>query len=149
MRLLFIALFLSAQVVSATAQQQSAPAAEPEAARLLIAVAGNDKGAAFLRHAKSTMERLRGRVISAERTRNTVLKRDETKIVLAFDSTDAAGDFMNTLAGAGGTGGASGESGSNYQCVKEGMSKVCYFRFGDYRFVCVQTYKHSGVCGQI
>lgn len=155
MRIIFIALLLSAQAISSIAAPVARPAATAavaETTRLTVVVAQGDKGAAFIREAKPTLDRLQGQVVSAEVRRNPVLGRDETYLVLSFNSPEASDNFMLTLAGGGSapTAGNTPESGSNYNCSDSGMEKICYFRFGNYRFVCVQAKgAASGSCVQM
>lgn len=153
MKLMLIALLLSVQFVSGVAPQPrttATTAAPAEAARLMVVVAAGDKGAAFLREVKPTLDRLRGRVVSAEGRRNPVLDRDETQIVLSFESAEGANNFMTTLSGGGGGGGATEGHSSTHSCSNNGMEEVCYFRFGSYRFVCVKANgAASGTCLQM
>ncbi|HEY9405341.1 MAG TPA: hypothetical protein VIQ24_22010 [Pyrinomonadaceae bacterium] len=154
MRIIIIALLLSTQAISSIAAPVARPAATAaaETTRLTVVVAQGHKGAAFLREAKPTLDRLQGQVVSAEVRRNPVLGRDETYIVFSFNSPEASNNFMLTLAGGGSapTAGNTPESGSNYNCSDSGMEKICYFRFGNYRFVCVQAKgAASGSCVQM
>lgn len=146
MKMMCVALLLFVSFLSGIAQP---PAASPTAGatQLQLVVVGSDKGAAFLREVQPTLDQLRGRVVSAEGHRNTVLNRDETNLRLSFDTAEAANNFMMKLSGGGS---ATEGSTSSYSCSDNGMSKVCYFRFGNYRFVCVQANgAASGTCLQM
>lgn len=121
-------------------------------AKLLIVVAGSDKGASFLREAKPTLDRLKGSVLSAKQGRNSILNRDETTVVLSFPGAEAANSFMFGLAGAGGTGPLEGNipDGPNHHCEPHNeatLTQVCTFKFGSYTFWCINTYG-SGSCFQ-
>ena len=143
--LLFSVLF-SAQFVTTGAQTSSSIPASGTAVELLMVVAENDQGAAFLRAAQPVLERLEGRVLSVKQVRNPGLGREETMIALSFASAEGANNFMMTLSGS--QPGEDETSGSSHSCHQDGSKKVCYFYFGSYRFVCIKYDGAEGVCGQ-
>lgn len=150
MRLMCIALLLSMLFVPGIARQTAAPAAGTT--KLMILVAGSDRGASFLREAKPTLDRMNGSVLSTSQIRNLALNRDETKIVLSFPTVDATNTFMLGLAGGGGSAPTEDQipKGSNYNCEPHDAAlstQVCRFYFGNYRFICINK-AGEGVCAQ-
>lgn len=150
MRLMCIALLLSMLFVSGFARQTATPPAG--STKLLVLVAGSDRGAGFLREAKPTLDRLKGSVSSTKQIRNLAQNRDEAMVVLSFPTAQAANSFMLGLAGGGGSAPTEGNipDGPNHHCEPhepDTLTQVCYFKFGNYRFICINIYG-TGTCGQ-
>lgn len=149
MRLMCIALLLSMLFVPGMARQTATPPAGTT--QLMILIAGSDRGAGFLREARPTLDRLKGSVLSTRQIRNPAQNRDEAMIVLSFPTAQAANSFMLGLSGDGGSAPTEGQipDGPNHSCYHDeyGQKMTCYFKFGNYRFVCINT-NGNGACAQ-